>query len=268
MAIYDDARGRSGFSIGEVLQLSFDVIGGNFAALFLAALLIVGGPLVLIGLWPLIHVPAFARFSPFAINWPVFWGMRLLGLICGFVLQAPATRVMARFLNNEPTSAREALAMPAETWLSLLALAAMLGLAFGFGFWLLVAPGVFVLTIWAATVPAYTVERGGLFDAFPRSMTLTEGHRAAICGVVLALGVLSLVVFFAGYVTSALFLSLSPLLGPLGIVFRLFSLAASASSNALAAVISSAGAAAIYAELRRTKEGVSPAQLAGALERK
>jgi len=54
----------------------------------------------------------------------------------------------------------------------------------GFGLLLLVAPGLYLFTIWAVTAPVIMVERRGVFDALGRSRQLVRGYGWPVLGVI------------------------------------------------------------------------------------
>jgi hypothetical protein len=60
-------------------------------------------------------------------------------------------------------------------------LLAALGIAVGL--FLLVVPGLFLLTIWAVIAPAIVIERAGVIEAFRRSRQLVEGSNWQVFGV-------------------------------------------------------------------------------------
>ena len=50
------------------------------------------------------------------------------------------------------------------------------GIAITIGLFLLIVPGLFLITIWAVIVPAIVIERSGVFRSFGRSQALVRGH--------------------------------------------------------------------------------------------
>lgn len=59
------------------------------------------------------------------------------------------------------------------------------GIAIGIGLFLLLVPGLFLLTIWAVIAPAIVIERTGVIAAFGRSRELVRGNGWAVFGVIL-----------------------------------------------------------------------------------
>ena len=60
----------------------------------------------------------------------------------------------------------------------------LLGLAIGIGFLLLVVPGLFLLTIWIAVIPAIVLEGRGIGESFGRSHDLVRGNGWNVFGVI------------------------------------------------------------------------------------
>lgn len=64
----------------------------------------------------------------------------------------------------------------------------------GVGLLLLVAPGLYLFTIWAVTAPVIMVERRGVFDALGRSRQLVRGYGWPVLGVIAVALLIGLVV--------------------------------------------------------------------------
>ncbi|MGH2878702.1 MAG: hypothetical protein ACRDK4_03725 [Solirubrobacteraceae bacterium] len=90
-------------------------------------------------------------------------------------------------------------------WLALIGLSLLLGVAVTIGFFLLIVPGVYLLTIWAVAAPALVIERRGVSAAFGRSRELVRGHGWQVLSVILLVVLLTLlVVVMAGILASGL----------------------------------------------------------------
>ena len=68
------------------------------------------------------------------------------------------------------------------------------GIAITIGLILLIAPGLFLITIWAVIVPAIVIERAGVFASFGRSQQLVRGHGWNVFGTLVLLWIILLVV--------------------------------------------------------------------------
>ena len=72
------------------------------------------------------------------------------------------------------------------------------GIAIGFGFILLIVPGLILLTIWAVFAPAIVLERAGVFQSLGRSRELVRGNGWQVFGVIV-------IIYLIAWVVSALF---------------------------------------------------------------
>jgi hypothetical protein len=68
-------------------------------------------------------------------------------------------------------------------------LLAALGIAFGFV--LFIAPGLWLLTVWATIAPVIVVEKRRALESFGRSRELVRGHGWTVFGIVVITGLLS-----------------------------------------------------------------------------
>jgi hypothetical protein len=134
----------------------------------------------------------------------------------------------------------------------------MQGLALWLGFFLLLVPGLILMTIWVVTVPSAVMEKTGVFGAFTRSSDLTRGHRWSIFGVVVVYFLIVIIISLVGFT----------LMGGLAAMAReartgpnLGLIAYNVLSSVLYNLIGATGVAVIYYELRRLKEGVAPQAL-------
>jgi hypothetical protein len=110
---------------------------------------------------------------------------------------------------------------------------------------------LFLLPLWAVTIPVMMVERTDLGGAFNRSMDLTAGRRLPILGVFL----LWLVIFAIGAIVIIALLSYGAL-GSLAMWIY----------GALAGIVVHTLPAIFYGLLREEKEGVTAAQITAALD--
>lgn len=257
------ATSEATFSIGDVASMTFSVIGRNFIP-FAILSLIAAVPQAL----SLHYLSNFngpdGRVSPAVIFSAGYWGAwlltTLLSIVVQYVLQATLTYSTFMDLTKKPISIPQALMTGLNVFFPLVAIGILAGLGTGVGFILLLVPGIMLATSWLVVVPAYVVEKPGIFEAFSRSAALTKGHRWAIFGLMLIFGFAVLLIN----------LGVRPLLG-----LSLFSnsqnipigfLAFNAVLQAVTLVISATGTAVAYYLLRTGKEGVGPAELAAVFE--
>jgi hypothetical protein len=67
------------------------------------------------------------------------------------------------------------------------------GLAIAAGFFLLLVPGLILLTIWAVIAPVIVVERSGVRRSFGRSRKLVRGHGWPVFGVIIVAFLIAIV---------------------------------------------------------------------------
>jgi hypothetical protein len=79
------------------------------------------------------------------------------------------------------------------------------GVAIVIGFILLLAPGLYLLTIWSLIIPAIVLENRGVMESFGRSRDLVRGYGWTVFGVILVTFVIE---FIAGIVLSLILHSL------------------------------------------------------------
>lgn len=79
------------------------------------------------------------------------------------------------------------------------------GVAITIGLFLLIVPGLVLLTIWAVIIPVIIIERSGAMDSFGRSMQLVRGRGWHVFGTLVLLYVIQLIVgLLLGVILSAL----------------------------------------------------------------
>lgn len=134
---------------------------------------------------------------------------------------------------------------------------------------LIMAPIVFFMIAWIVQIPAYVSERIGVFDTFARSWRLTRGARWKI----LALCILYII---AIYVIFAVLVGVGFSMGGAGLMdafdpasagepslgFLIPTIVMQAISSMVAALVGLPGLAALYANLRESKEGVNQDRIA------
>jgi hypothetical protein len=121
------------------------------------------------------------------------------------------------------------------------------GLGIGVGLVLLLAPGLYLLTIWAVIAPVIMIERRRVFDAFGRSRQLVEGQGWQVFKLAVAAYLLTIVAAFA-FQLLAVAIANGPLVR---IVF-------SALASTLTAPVLALVAAVLYFRLRELRGEVPP----------
>jgi len=122
------------------------------------------------------------------------------------------------------------------------------GIAIGIGLFLLIVPGLFLLTIWAVIAPVIVVEKSPVMAAFGRSRELVKGNGWPVFGAIV---VAFVIVIVGGLVFGAIAAGIAD--GPLlRIVF-------SALASTITAPISALVAAVLYYRLRGVESVAAPA---------
>jgi hypothetical protein len=81
-------------------------------------------------------------------------------------------------------SVRELVASVSPVFWPLLGVSILFGLGVGFGFVLLIIPGVILMVIWSVVAPVTVLERPGVLAAFGRSRELVRGNGWGVFGVI------------------------------------------------------------------------------------
>jgi hypothetical protein len=68
------------------------------------------------------------------------------------------------------------------------------GIGIGVGLFLLIVPGLILLTIWAVIAPAIVIERAGIIESFGRSRQLVRGNGWPVFGTVIVAAVITAIV--------------------------------------------------------------------------
>jgi hypothetical protein len=122
------------------------------------------------------------------------------------------------------------------------------GIGIAVGLFLLLVPGLILLTIWAVIAPAIVVERTGVIEAFGRSRELVRGNGWPVFGAIVSA---FLIVFVGNIVFGAIADAISN--GPIvRIVF-------SAIASTLTAPVSALVAAVLYFRMRAIEPAPAPA---------
>jgi hypothetical protein len=255
------AAGDTHFDNGRVVSRAFSVIGRNWIA-FLALSILAVLPQMAWNYY-LLRGPQ----SSFGTGTAGMYGLITLGgwvvtIVASFVLQAALTYGTIMDLNGQRASLGEMLGVGLKAFLPLCAIGILYTLGIGVALVALIVPGIILVTVWAVVVPARIAENTGVLASFSRSGELTRGHRWPILGI---FAVFYVIVIIADFV-------IRPLTG-LTLFANTASLAAvplylvlTGATRVVSAVISSAGIACIYYELRTVKEGIGPEQLASVFE--
>ena len=109
-----------------------------------------------------------------------------IGLIGTFLVQGALTLAVDDVRDGRvDTSIGELYARTRPHLGALIVAGVLAGIGIGLGLLLLIAPGLYLLTLWALIVPAIVLEDRSAGESFGRSSALTAGHRWAVLGVAL-----------------------------------------------------------------------------------
>jgi hypothetical protein len=250
MTAVGDPNGQ--LDIGRVIQQLFSVLGRNFLNFLVLAIILTGLPTLLVGILQL----NFLRGGQI-INWQTILG-GVVSLLAGLILQGTVIYGTVTDLNGRRATLGESLSIGLRSFLPLLGIGILFGVAVACGMILLIVPGIMMLVAWCVAVPAYVVEQTSLFGAFGRSAELTRGNRWRIFALFVLYLVASIIVeALLGVFSTAGSLAA----GGTGITFARAIIFTPLISVATA-LLATTGGAVLYVELRHVRDGVGPAGLA------
>lgn len=239
---------RQRLDIGKVTEDAFGVLADNWLPFLLAAVLLTGLPTIITGLAQILS-KANAAFTLLSLLGSI---ANLVGLT---ILQGGLIYGSMRTLNGSPATLGECLRVGVKTWLPMLGLFILMGLAVGLGFILLVVPGILLALRWSVAAPALVMEGRGIQDSMGRSAALTEGRRGSIFLLFLVLWIVVLVCEAAVFGVAGGFRGLMTM--PPIITLGVSPLLATLFNMVWPAVM-----AALFHQLRGAREGGAPETLA------
>jgi len=246
--------------IGRVIGETFGVLRRNFLTFAVLSFLLSGVPLAIVNMFQATAVQPGGglEFNTGVLMWTVFGG--LAAIITTAILQGTLIYATVQDLSGGKASIGESLATGLRAFLPLLVVSILFFLAMFFGLILLIVPGIMIGVAWCVCVPALVAERTGIFGAFSRAAELTRGNRWRIFGLVVIVWIILLVI---GLILGAI--SGINMLAQAGnpealraAAFSPLTITINVISNTLSGVITSAGIAVLYVELRRAREGLGP----------
>jgi hypothetical protein len=253
---YDDK-----IDIGRVLQRGFAAIGSNAPAFFLAGIVLVGLPTVVMNYLMLSQVEAVAANPGDVAFWSTYAALVLVVILTTCLLQAAVVRSTILDLSGRPADFGSSLAIAMMLVLPIVGLAIVSGIAIGLGFLLVIVPGVILYLMWSVAVPVLVEERRGVFGSLSRSAELTKGSKGRILGVVLIYICFSLALSRVTSIFSA-----TDMTGMGDIASPLLFAALEGVVGVVDGVVMSAMLASLYVELRTVREGASTDSLAAVFE--
>lgn len=117
---------------------------------------------------------------------PLFWLGAVVSLAVGTLYQGMVVGLVKEVREGRPdSSVQELMRSVLPVFWRLLGAGLLAGVGIAGGFFLLIAPGLYLLTIWAVAAPVIVVERRKVTDAFGRSRQLVRGSGWPVLGAVL-----------------------------------------------------------------------------------
>jgi|KBSSwiStaDraftv2_1062776.scaffolds.fasta_scaffold35384_2 hypothetical protein len=249
---------------GRVIQGTFGAIKRNFTTFLVVVLLLVGAP----GLLLIVGAVMAGGGAVAAGGGLIGLGVLLLS-VSSIMLQGALVHATVADLNGRHATVGECVSTGLRTFLPVFAILILFTLGVGLSALAFIFPAFMVAVAWSVSVPAQIVERSGVFGSFTRSGQLTKNNRWRIFGLVLLWWIISTAVQgtltnLAG-VTPMAQLSAGGPASPLT-MFGPGYWATVVFVGVFNAMVSGAGIAVIYYELRRVKEGVGPEALAAVFD--
>lgn len=221
-------------SVGETLNDVFDVYRDQ------------AGVLLPVAFWLFLAVAIVNGLTEG--NLSLFWLGLVVGLAVGTLYQGMVVELVRDLQDGRRDSSVGDLMRSVLPVLGpLLGAGILAGLGIGAGFFLLIVPGLILLTMWAVIAPAIVVERRGVFDAFGRSRQLVKGQGWPVFWTVVFAYLIAIVATFV-FTLIAAAIADGPLLR---IVF-------SALASTLAAPVGALVAAVLYFRLLAIKAEQAP----------
>jgi hypothetical protein len=181
-------------------------------------------------------------------NLSVFWLSIVVSLAVGTLYQGMVVRLVQDVQDGRrDSSVGELMRSVLPVLGPLIGAGILAGVGIAAGFFLLIVPGLVLLTMWAVIAPAIVVERRGIFDAFGRSRHLVKGQGWPVFGTVV-------VAYLIGFVAEIVFILIADAIADGAIVRVVFSALASTIAAPIAALV----AAVLYFRLLEIK-GQEPA---------
>ncbi|MDR1966332.1 MAG: hypothetical protein LBQ36_06445 [Synergistaceae bacterium] len=119
-----------------------------------------------------------------------FWVTTFVTGLCSSVVSGMISYAVYQSLTGARPSLRDSVSRGMSCFLPLVGVSFLSYVAITLGFAALLVPGIMLMCVWYAAIPACVVERVGPIRSLGRSRELTKGSRWQIFGVVLLLMVL------------------------------------------------------------------------------
>jgi len=190
------------FDMGRVVKRTFSVLSSDLPAIGLVTLVFVAVPL-----WLQAWLQMQQKAAAHAGNLGSLFLLGLASLVVMFlvvaalsVANAAVMKIALGRLDGGSMGFGEAVAAGAPHWLMVFLTNLLVALGAGLAMLLFIVPGLILLIRWAVAAPVQVAEGLGPTGSMGRSAQLTKGHRWAIFGLMIVLGLVVIVIdgaFFA-----------------------------------------------------------------------
>lgn len=236
--------------IGRVIERGFRTISRNFLPFLGLSLLLVALP------GAVLQTLIGAEAPPDFYAQPQYWLSFLVSLLTGYLVQASLVRSAILDLNGRPPEIGRSLIVALTLLLPMIGLTIVSSFLIGFGFLLLIVPGIILYIMFIVAVPCLVEERGGVFRSMSRSRELTRGSRLAIFMLlVIFLFVYGLIYGMAGFA-----------MGLTSVNELVSAIVVTTIAATLTTLLGATMLASLYVELRTVKEGATAEGLANIFE--
>jgi len=253
-----DFQGGS-FDLGRVVQRTFAAISQNWLVFLVSSVVLIGIPSVISGFGHGQNI--FMASTPAAMVAILVGG--LLTLVGTYVLQGVVVFTTINGFNGKPVDLAGALSAGLRFFFPLLGLGIVMGIGLVIGFIVLIVPGIILSVMWVVAAPAVVAEKRGIMESFQRSRDLTRGSRWLIFAIILVYFIIAMIV---GVAVSSVGAASTGSFATGATEAPIAAFVLTPIVNVVSYILSSAGVASIYYELRTVKEGAAPDQVASAFD--
>jgi len=260
---------KPAFDIGRVLNRTFGAIKNNLVSFLGASLIIMGIPMLIIGLFPL-FIGADGEIANGGLSESAVMGFvgatvfsAIFIMVGSIILQGALIFGAVADFNGRKAPLSECLSIAFKYFFPLLGLGILVALGTMAGFIALIIPGIFIALGWSIAAPILIIEGKGITDSIGRSWNLTKGYKRWIL-------LLFIIIMIISAIITAIITALSLVAGdPVTIAleggsptYYILNAIFSAIAQAISTMISATGVAAVYYEIRQLKEGIGAESLA------
>ena len=119
----------------------------------------------------------------------------LVEIVAAFLLQATLVKAVQDVRDGRADLSLGETVRAATPYLGAVAVASILaGIAIAIGLFLLIVPGLYLITIWAVIIPVIVLEQSGVMASFGRSHQLVKGHGWHVFGTLVLAWIILLAV--------------------------------------------------------------------------